>query len=243
MEAGYKSRVDESARRAKEADFARFLESQVSDPEKRRKLTPDYEIGCKRNINSDTYLKALDRPNVDIVTTPIERIAADGIVTSDGTRHAADAIVYATGFSPANYLSTLNVVGAGGRALADAWQDGPEAYLGMTVAGFPNFFMIYGPNTNAPTSIIFMIECQTRYITDCIRGLVERRKQRIEALADVQARFNTELQATMRNTVWASGCRSYGMTATGKVVTQWPNPSALYRRLTRTVNWSDFSLR
>jgi cation diffusion facilitator CzcD-associated flavoprotein CzcO len=243
MEAGYRSRVDEQVRREKEADFRRFLESQVSDPEKRRKLTPAYEVGCKRNINSDTYLRSLDRPNVDIVTTPIERITPNGIRTTDGALHAVDTIVYATGFSPANYLSTLNVVGTGGRALTETWQDGPEAYLGMTVTGFPNFFMIYGPNTNAPTSIVFMIECQTRYITDAIRGLVKRGKRHIDPRPEVQARFNAELQATMQRTVWASGCRSYGMTATGKIVTQWPNPSALYRARTRTIDWSDFSLR
>lgn len=243
MEAGYRSRIDASARRDREADFRRFLESQVSDPEKRRKLTPQYEVGCKRNVNSDTYLKSLDRPNVDIVTTPIERIARDGVVTTDGTVHAVDAIVYATGFSPAKYLSTMRVTGAGGRDLADAWQDGPEAYLGMTVAGFPNFFMIYGPNTNAPTSIVFMIECQTRYIAECLTGMVQRQGRRLEPLAEVQARFNADLQATMQRTVWMSGCRSYGMTATGKVVTQWPNPSGLYRNLTQSVNWSDYSLR
>jgi len=242
MEAGYRSRIDASLRREREADFRRFLESQVSDPEKRRKLTPDYELGCKRNVNSDTYLKSLDRPNVDIVTTPIERIEPAGVLTADGTLHAVDAIVYATGFAPARYLSTMQVVGAGGRELADAWRDGPEAYLGMTVAGFPNFFMIYGPNTNAPTSIVFMIECQTRYIAECVRGMVRRQARRLEPLAAVQARFNADLQATMQRTVWASGCRNYGMTETGKVVTQWPNPSGLYRTLTQSVNWSDYSL-
>jgi cation diffusion facilitator CzcD-associated flavoprotein CzcO len=242
FEAGFASRIDPAVRRTREADFRRFLESQVKDPEKRRKLTPQYEVGCKRNINSDTYLAALDRPNVDIVTEPIERIVPEGIVTGDGTLHAVDAIVYATGFTPANYLSTLRVVGPGGRELADVWRDGPEAYLGMTVAGFPNFFMIYGPNTNAPTSIVFMIECQTRYIAEAVAGLAERGARSVAPLPDVQARFNAELQAAMSQTVWASGCRMYGMTETGKVVTQWPNRGSAYRDLTNHVDWNDYSL-
>lgn len=242
IEKGYRSRVDEGVRASRTAEFQRYLASQVTDAAKRAKLTPQYELGCKRNINSDTYLRALDRPNVDIVTTTIERIERDGIRTVDGTLHAADAIVYATGFAPAKYLSTMQITGAGGRDLADAWRDGPEAYLGMTVAGFPNFFMIYGPNTNAPTSIVFMIECQTKYITACIRELVRRRLRWLQPLAAVQARFNAELQRTLKGTVWASGCRSYGMTETGKIVTQWPSPSGLYRRLTARVNWRDFSL-
>lgn len=241
LEAGYRSRIDPAARRAREAEFRRFLACQVHDPEKRRRLTPDYEIGCKRNVNSDTYLAALDRTNVDLVTTPIERIEPNGVVATDGTRYDVDAIVYATGFTPAKYLSTMAVTGAGGVELADVWRDGPEAYLGMTVAGFPNFFMIYGPNTNAPTSIVFMIECQTAYITKCIRGMVRRRLRRLAPLADVQARFNEGLQRALRGTVWTSGCRNYGMTESGKVVTQWPNPSAVYRRLTAQVDWNDYA--
>lgn len=242
MEQGYTSRIDETVRKAREADFLRYLASQVSDEDKRRKLTPAYALGCKRNVNSDTFLKSLDRPNVDIVTSGIDRIDRDGIRTADGTHYAVDAIVYATGFAPAKYLSTMRVSGLRGQDLAEAWQDGPEAYLGMTVAGFPNFFMIYGPNTNAPTSIIFMIECQTQYITQCIRGLVHQGARWLQPLADVQARFNEELQRTMSRTVWASGCRSYGQTETGKIVTQWPKPSAIYRSLTARVNWRDFSL-
>jgi cation diffusion facilitator CzcD-associated flavoprotein CzcO len=241
METGYASRIDPSIRRKREEDFRRFLESQVSDPEKRRKLTPQYEFGCKRNVNSDTFLAALDRPNVDVVTTTIERIAADGVVTDDGAHHPVDAIVYATGFTPARYLSTMEISGAGGQRLADAWADGPEAYLGMTVAGFPNFFMIYGPNTNAPTSIVFMIECQIAYIVQCIRGLARRRLHWLQPLVAVQRRFNDEVQRALRGTVWTSGCRSYGQTASGKVVTQWPNRGSVYRQLTRRVNWSDFA--
>jgi cation diffusion facilitator CzcD-associated flavoprotein CzcO len=234
---------DEEFRLKLEAGFRDFLASQVTDPEKRRKLTPDYALGCRRPISSNTYLRALDRPNVEIETTDIARIEPEGVVTTDGVLHAVDAIVYATGFAPAKYLSTLRVTGPGGRSLADDWREGAEAFLGMTVAGFPNFFMIYGPNSNGPPSIVFTIECQIRYILQCVRRWADEGLQRMEPLADVQARFNAEIQASLSGSTLTSACRSYMKTETGKVVTQWPNGSVAYRRATEQVNWDDFALK
>lgn len=242
MEDIHTSRYDEATRKTQEQNFRDYLASQVTDEEKRRKLTPDFTIGCKRPVFSTTYLKALDAPNVDIVTSPIETIETDGIRTADGEHYRADAIVYATGFTPAQYLSTMRVTGSQGRPLAEAWSEGPEAYLGITVNGFPNFFMLYGPNTNGFTSIIFMIECQIDYILQCIRGLAERGLRRLEPLPDVQRRFNEEVQRELKRTVWTAGCRNYGMTDSGKVVTQWPLLPSTYQQRTREVEWSDFSL-
>jgi len=240
IEAGFVYRTDPAIRKERVADYLRFLESQVSDEGKRRQLIPEYEYGCKRPVMSDSYLKSLDNPKVEIVTSPIERIDRDGLRTVDGKHYAVDAILYGTGFSAAKYLSTMSVTGAGGQPLADAWHDGPEAYLGMMVAGFPNFFLIYGPNTNTANSIVYIIECQAKYITECIRGIAKRGLRSMSPLAEAQADFNRNLQRTLSRTVWSSDCHSYQKTETGKNVTQWPEPSAAYRDAVAQVNWQDY---
>jgi cation diffusion facilitator CzcD-associated flavoprotein CzcO len=240
FERRFRVQTDETFRSQAEQAALAFLASQVGDPDKRAKLTPSYRFGCKRTIQSNTYLKALDRAHVEIVRTGIARVLPEGILTADGTRHEFDAIIYGTGFKPSAYLSFLRVVGRGGRTLAEAWRDGAEAYLGMTVSGFPNFFMLYGPNTNTATSIIFMLETQMAYILKCIRRL-ETGARAMEVRADVQARFNDALQHALRGTAWGSGCQSYFRTAAGRIVTQWPKPSRVYRWLTRKVRGRDFS--
>jgi cation diffusion facilitator CzcD-associated flavoprotein CzcO len=217
-----------------------FLASQISDPEKRRRLTPTYRFGCKRLIQSNTYLAALNRPKVEIVNTAIDRIVPEGIRTADGTIHPLDAIIYGTGFKPTDYLTPMQVMGLGGRALTEAWRDGAEAYLGITVSGFPNFFMIYGPNTNTINSIIVMIEGQIGYILNCIRRLAGERARTMTVRAEVQKRFNDDLRDLISRTAWGSGCRSYYVAEDGRVVTQWPRPSRIYRWLTRKARPRDF---
>ncbi|HUK58769.1 MAG TPA: NAD(P)/FAD-dependent oxidoreductase [Stellaceae bacterium] len=232
--------VDERARKAAEDAALAFLASQVKDPEKRRLLTPTYRFGCKRTIQSRDYLAALDRDNVEIVRTPIARAVADGLVDAEGRHHALDCVIFGTGFVPSDYLASLSVTGAGGRALKDAWRDGPEAYLGITVAGFPNFFMLYGPNTNTATSIVVMLEGQIGYILKCLKRLRGGSARSMSVRAEVQARFNADVQKTIAATTWGSGCRSYFVNAAGRVVTQWPKPSRVYRWLTRRPRASDF---
>ncbi len=233
--------VDERARKAAEETALKFLTTQVKDPEKRQKLTPTYRFGCKRTIQSSDYLRALDRENVEIVRAPIARAVPDGLVDEDGRHHAVDAIIFGTGFVPTDYLASLRVVGSGGRTLKEAWPLGAEAYLGITVAGFPNFFMLYGPNTNTATSIVVMLEGQIGYILKCIRRLGRGRARSMTVRPEVQARFNGELQKRIAATSWGSGCRSYFVNAAGRVVTQWPRPSRVYRWLTRRPRASDFS--
>jgi cation diffusion facilitator CzcD-associated flavoprotein CzcO len=240
MEAGHLSRYEEANRRAQEETFRSYLATQVSDLEKRRKLTPDFTIGCKRPVFSTSYLRALDASNVAIVTDRIERIEPNGIRTVDGTLHELDAIVYATGFTPAKYLSTMEVTGAGGVRLVDAWRDGPEAYLGITVGGFPNFFLLYGPNTNAATSLVFMLECEIDYVVQCLQGLANGTVPRVEPRAEVQRNYNADVQRELLRTVWTTGCRSYGQTEQGKVVTQWPQTASIFRDMVAEVNWDDF---
>ncbi len=233
--------IDERARKTAEETALKYLASQVKDPEKRQKLTPTYRFGCKRTIQSGDYLRALDRDNVEIVRAPIARAVPDGLVDEDGRHHALDAIIFGTGFIPTDYLASLRVTGSGGRALKEAWQNGAEAYLGITVAGFPNFFMLYGPNTNTATSIVVMLEGQIGYILKCIRRLGRGRARSMSVRPEVQARFNGELQKTLAATTWGSGCRSYFVNAAGRVVTQWPKPSRVYRWLTRRPRAGDFS--
>jgi cation diffusion facilitator CzcD-associated flavoprotein CzcO len=240
FERRFRLQIDATVRKGAEHMALAFLAREVTDPEKRAKLTPTYRFGCKRMIQSNTYLAALNQRHVAIETTPIARIVPAGIVTTDGTTHEVDAIILGTGFKPAEFLTPMRVTGLGGRPLADAWRQGAEAYLGITVSGFPNFFMIYGPNTNTFNSIIVMIEAQVAYILKCIRRLRRRRARFMTVRAEVQARFNAEVQRAMASTVWGSGCRSYFVGAGGRVVTQWPKPSHVYRWLTRTVNTNDF---
>jgi cation diffusion facilitator CzcD-associated flavoprotein CzcO len=235
-------RRSEKLRKAGEAAFAAHLESQVPDPALRAKLTPDYLLGCKRVLISNDWYPALQRPNVTLYTTPVEAILPAGLKMAGGETLDLDAIIYGTGFTTTDYLAPMTIRGQGGRDLNEAWRDGAEAYLGITVAGFPNFFMLYGPNTNSSGSIVFMLESQARYIVSCLRAM-KRRGARAMAVREARQRdFNDEVQARIGGTVLVhEGCHSYFQTASGKVVTQWPGFMFAYRRRTRRVAAGDYS--
>jgi cation diffusion facilitator CzcD-associated flavoprotein CzcO len=241
FERRFAAQIDETTRRAAEQGALAFLAREVTDPAKRAKLTPDYRFGCKRLIQSNNYLRVLNLPKVEVVNSAIARVTPAGVETADGAFHPVDAIIFGTGFKPTEYLSPMRVTGLGGRDLDEAWRDGAEAYLGITVSGFPNFFMIYGPNTNTINSIVVMIEGQISYILQCIRRLERVRARYMDVHAEVQARFNEHIRRLLSATVWGSGCRTYFVNATGRVVTQWPKPSRVYRWLTRRVKRSDYS--
>jgi cation diffusion facilitator CzcD-associated flavoprotein CzcO len=199
-----------------------YLDEQIPDPALREVLTPDYPVGCKRILISDDYYEALRRPNVDVVTTPIARIARDGVVLQDGTTVPADTILFATGFEATSFLAPMTIEGIGGRALHDAWRDGAEAYLGVAVADFPNLFLLYGPNTNlGHNSIIFMIECQVDYVVRCIQTMMRRRVSRFAVRRDVMSRYNETLQRVLAQTTWTASCGSWYKTASGKVTNNW----------------------
>ena len=204
---------------------------------------PATQAGCKRNVRSGKYLKALDRDNVEIVTASLRRFHTDGLETVDGKTHRLDALIYGTGFAASDYLSTFRVIGSAGQDLREVWRDGAEAYLGVTLAGFPNLFMIYGPNTNAPGSIVFMIECQIGYILKCLHLMQQRGARRLEVRPEVQNTYNSELQTRLARTAWASGCTSYFMNAAGRIVTQFPDVSRRYWKLTRRLRKNDFMLK
>ena len=205
------------------------------------RLTPPFPLGCKRVLQSNDWYAALQRPNVELVDAPIESIGRDGIHTRDGQSRTVDVIVYATGFTPTDYLVPMRVTGRGGRALNEAWREGAEAYLGIAVSGFPNFFMLYGPNTNAVGSIIHMLESQARYITHAIQALGRRGADFMEVRTAAQRAYNEAIQRRIGETVLVHpNCQSYFRAPSGKVTTQWPGFMTEYRRRTRTVRLRDY---
>jgi cation diffusion facilitator CzcD-associated flavoprotein CzcO len=191
-------------------------------------------MGCKRVLFSNDWYPALARPNVDLVTDPIERIVPDGVVTADGTARPADVIIYGTGFKTLDFLAPMEVTGLRGRRLDEAWHDGAEAYLGISVAGFPNFFMLYGPNTNlGGNSILYMLEGQIGYVARALRALDSEGLAWIDVRPEVQQAFNAWVAGSSRTSVWESGCHSWYTTASGRNTNNWPDHTFLYRHRVR----------
>jgi cation diffusion facilitator CzcD-associated flavoprotein CzcO len=218
------------------------LARKIADPDLRKALAPPYAMGCKRILLSNDYYNALARGNVELVTNGIAEIGDGGIVTQDGTERPFDAIIFGTGFRGTDLLSPLRVIGRNGADLNDVWRDGAEALLGMTVAGFPNFFMLVGPNTFlANNSVVFMIEAQVRYIVKGLQWLRKRGRSTMDLRSEVQAHFNRDLRERMRKTVWASGCQSWYLDARGRNVSLWPASSTSYWLRTRRFSPADYS--
>jgi cation diffusion facilitator CzcD-associated flavoprotein CzcO len=221
----------------------RNLASEVSDIELRNKLTPDYPPGCKRILISDDFYRAMSEPHVDLVTSAIDRATPDGLVTRDGQRHVVDTIVFATGFETTTFLAPMSITGRAGLSLEEAWQNGAEAHKGVVVSGFPNLFLLYGPNTNlGHNSILFMVECQVRYAMGCIRELDKRRARFIEARRDAMDRFNVKLQADLSKTAWAAGCQSWYKTDSGKITNNWSGLTLDYWWRTRKPDLSELDI-
>jgi cation diffusion facilitator CzcD-associated flavoprotein CzcO/acetyl esterase/lipase len=213
--------------------FKALLHRQVQDPKLRSQLTPDYPIGCKRILLSNEYLATMAKPNVNLETQGIRRITADGIETVDGQHHHADAIVYGTGFAATEFLAPMTITGRDGLELNEAWRKGAQAYLGMTVPGFPNFFMLYGPNTNlGHSSIIYMLESQIAHVLRCMKAAYQAGASTIEVDSQRYASFNGTVQERLRATVW-QGCKSWYVDANGHNSTNWPGFTFGYRWLTR----------
>ncbi len=208
------------------------LEAQVADPVLRERLWPDYPIGCKRIIISDDFYPALVRPNVELVTDAFERIEPQGIRTVDGRLHEVDVIAYATGFETKSFLGPVEVIGRGGYSLREAWQDGPEAYLGMSIAGFPNFFMLYGPNTNlGHNSILLMLECQYDYVLQAMRASREA-GHALDVRPEVMTGFNRDLQDALRDSSFAGKCTSWYKTKDGRITNNWSGSVEDYKART-----------
>lgn len=216
---------------------------QVRDPAVRRALTPDYRIGCKRVMVSDDFYPAFNRPNVRLVTDPIDAIEAGGVRTADGTLHPADVIVYATGFNVANPDGFLHVGGVGGRVLAEDWaQDGPQAFRGTVISGYPNLAMLLGPNSGlGHSSALHVMESQMSYVLAYLDALGEAGEGAwFDVRPELQASYNVELQKRMTRTVWASGCSSWYLTRGGRNATIFPGLTHAFRRITATFDPTEF---
>ena len=221
----------------------RYLEKQVPDPVLRAKLTPQYMMGCKRILLSDDFYPALTRPNIEVITDRIREVRAHSIVTEDGREHEIDTIICGTGFHVTDTQFAGRVYGRGGQSLADSWQTGPNAYLGTTIAGFPNLFLLIGPNTGlGHNSMVYMIESQLNYILDCLRTMERRNLQFVEVQPEIQKTFNTEMQRRMQGTVWTSGCASWYLDANGHNTTLWPGFTFEFRRRTRHFDPQHYNL-
>lgn len=219
-----------------------FLERTVDDERLRRALTPDYPFRCKRVLLGDEFYRALQRDNVELVTDPIERIDASTVLTEAGRRVEADAIVLATGFETSRYLSGIEVVGPGGSRLHERWGEDPSAYLGVAVSGFPNFFMLYGPNTNqGGNSIVYILEAGARLIASAV-SRVARKGGYVDVRPEAEKRYNDQLSADLERTIWTQ-CDSYFRSPTGRIVTQWPYTELEYARRTWRLRRRDWSHR
>lgn len=227
---------------------------QVPDPVLRAKVTPDYPMGCKRVLFASTWYPALRRPDVDLVTDPVVRVTPSGVVTrgaGDGAgerEHPCDVLVLSTGFAATEILVPLQVTGRDGADLHTVWADGARAHLGMTVPRFPNLVVLYGPNTNTGnTSVVFFLEAQCRYLVQVLAllgslpGTAAEPGRRIEVRADVEERYDAEIQARLASSVWTA-CTSWYRTASGRVVTNWPGSAGEYRRRTVRLDPADFAV-
>jgi cation diffusion facilitator CzcD-associated flavoprotein CzcO len=217
------------------------IRRQVADPALRAKVTPDYTIGCKRILISDDFYPAISRANVDVITEGIREVKAHSIVAVDGTEREVDAIIFGTGFKAQDPMPRGAVFGRGGKDIVEVWKDGAEAYKGTTQAGFPNFYMLMGPNTGlGHNSMVYMIESQIQYVMDALKTMRRERIRSLEVRADVQARYNVDLQEKLGKAVWQSGCRSWYINEAGKNTTLWPGFTFKYREQVRRIDLVDY---
>lgn len=218
-----------------------LMRAQIDDPALQEALIPDYPFGGKRILISDDYYAALARDNVDVVTSRIDHLSRNAVATSDGRDHRVDTVIFATGFQTTSFLAPMEIRGLGGRSLDTEWKDGAEAYLGISVASFPNFFMMYGPNTNlGHNSIIFMIECQVGYIVRCIQEIFGRDLKYLDLRQNAMDAFNARLQRELRRTAWAATDHSWYKTEDGKITNNWSGTTTRYWWLTRRVDFERY---
>lgn len=223
------------------AQSAAFMRLQLRDPEVRRKAWPDYTFGCKRILFSSHYLPALQRPNVELVTDAVARLTPGGVVTTDGRERPVDCVIYATGFRTTEFMFPMEIQGAGGRSLADAWADGAHAHLGIAVPGFPSLFIVYGPNTNTSGgSIIAYEEAQAGYIRQALE-LMRGRGATLEVRPEVEAASDRALQARFAGTAWIH-CDSWYRDRHGRIVTNWPGYMREYVERVRVLDPADYEL-
>jgi len=220
-----------------------FMHSQVKDPWMRRQLTPDFTIGCKRVLVSNDYYKALQAENAELITWPIAKIAEQGIRTVEGLEHQVDCIVFATGFDVCHSSTPFEVVGAGGEHLAERWKGGAQAYKSVSVTGFPNLFLTFGPNSGpGHNSALVYIEAQIDYIVQGVQALLHKGAKRLDVKASVQEKYNRTIQKRLAKTNWNSGCSSWYLTDDGFNATMYPGFAKQYQRQMKQLKLADYEL-
>ena len=213
----------------------RYLRNNVPDPERRAALTPHYTLGCKRLLFSNQWIPTLARPDVALVTSGIDHISAGGIIDRSGVEHAADTIIFGTGFTPTEPPVAHLLRGCDGTTLAEHWAGSPHAHRGTTVAGFPNLFLMYGPNTNlGHSSIVYMLESQAAYISDALSTMQRQRVASVDVRPEAQEQYNQRIEHQLSGTVWNSGgCSSWYIDHTGRNSVMWPTFTWRFRELTK----------
>jgi cation diffusion facilitator CzcD-associated flavoprotein CzcO len=215
----------------------------IKDPELLAKVTPTDEVGCKRIMLTDEWYPTLTKPNVELVTERVAQITPTGVRTEDGRERPADVLILATGFKTHGFVAPMEISGAAGTTLAEAWAQVPRAYLGMSVPGFPNMFLLYGPNTNGGTgSVIYTIEAAVNHVIAALRELERRSAHRIELNAGRAEAFDRELRAALAGTVWHTGCTSWYVDENGNDPNQWPWLWSTYRKRTEQIEPGAYEL-
>lgn len=216
-----------------EKPFRKLLDQQVKDTALQARMLPDYPAGCKRILLSNDYLATFSKPHVELVTDSIRTITAEGLETADGVQHPVDAIIYGTGFAATEFLAPMHITGAGNLDLNVAWKEGAQAYLGITVPSFPNFFILYGPNTNlGHNSIVYMLESQIAHVMRCIKAMRKRQSDTVEVSGAAHETFHTTIQGRLAKSIW-KGCKTWYIDANGRSTTNWPGFATSYRLLTK----------
>lgn len=212
----------------------RQIKSAIADPELRRRVTPTYEFGCKRIMLTDDWYPTLAQENVELIAGGIERITRNGIRDGSGVERPADAIILATGFASHDFVAPMEIVGGEGRTLTEAWAEVARAYLGLSVPGFPNMFLLYGPNTNGGSgSVVNTLECGIGHLLAALREMKASDADRIEIRRDAAEAFDRELRAALAGTVWQAGCSNWYVDENGNDPSNWPWTWSAYRRRTR----------
>ena len=215
----------------------------VEDPEVRAKLVPTHPWGCKRPLFSNDYYPAFNRPNLELITSGVERITKNSIVAVDGTEREIETLILATGFKTTKYLSALDVRGRGGVTIEEAWSDGAQAYKGVTTAGFPNLFMLYGPNTNSD-SLITMIEYHVEHAMLHIQRIADEGLAWVDVKPEPMAEYNEELQREIAAVkVWFAGCTDYYRAPSGRIVTQWPRTMGQHHEMLSSLDLDAYEVK
>jgi cation diffusion facilitator CzcD-associated flavoprotein CzcO len=217
------------------------MRASVKNPDLHELLEPNFEMGCKRILLSDDLFRSLNRDNTVLESNAIDQIEPTGVRCKDGTLHDVDIIVFATGFDIDGHMRSIDIYGSDGQSLVDTWVKGPEGYCGSCVAGFPNYWMVTGPNTGVgTTSVVYMIEQSIQFITRMIESAGTGNM--ISVKQSAQDEFNKGIQSALDKSVWASGCDSYYITETGKITTLYPHNAAAFRKQLHGAGIQDFDV-